>query len=233
MSFVLRSFVAGAAILAITPVCALAGERSASDWQGLYLGVHGGYARSNFTNYDSGLFNPDSCWNCNNDYGSSISGFIGGGTIGYNQVTGNYLLGIEGEIGFGNVNGSANDPTNIDPETNVRVKSYGTVAGRAGYVAGDLLVYGKVGLGVVNTNLNWVDPYYEADASGRATMSGAVVGGGIEYAVKPNMSVKLEYVRFLLDETNTLDVQNYDGGYEQIVGIGNINTVKIGLNFTF
>jgi len=207
-----------------TPVAVVSG------WDGLYLGVFGAYSHGEFTNYDK---NSKDCWWCENDYGSDLEGFSGGGTIGYNVVTGQFLWGIEAELGGGSIDGSAKDPYNDVPETDVDINYYGTVAGRAGVIAGDFLMYGKAGWGFVNADLNWSDEEYGARADGSATMDGAVYGGGIEYAFMPNMSVKFEYLRFHLDATETLDVKNYSGDYKQTIGIDNVDTFKIGLNFQF
>ncbi len=229
-------------ILAASTILASSGSVFAADisaaapisWDGFYLGAHLGYADGEFTNYDK---SSSHCWYCEANYGSDTNGIIGGGTVGYNFTAGQILLGVEGELGISKISGSATDTTYYDPylpKTSVDMNYYGTVAGRLGYIVGDFLLYGKAGWGFMNADMNWKDPGYDAHASGSEFLNTWVYGGGVEYAYSPSVSVKLEYLRFQLDQTETMNIQDDEyPGYKQKIGIDGVNTFKVGINYHF
>jgi opacity protein-like surface antigen len=66
-------------------------------------------------------------------------------------------------------------------------------AARAGIAVDRTLVYGKAGLaaGRFEFSFSHTDP--TEGQNGSATLAGLLVGGGVEYAVAPNWSLKLEY----------------------------------------
>ncbi len=185
-------------------------------WTGFYAGLNAGGLWSNnssINNVAYGLYNnPYASENYNfgsgslaalsatgNITGSSNSGFIGGGQIGYNWQIGNvgglgfgsgFVTGIEADIqgiagstGQGNFFGAAlgpqlcNSPCNqFSPVTIAQARqnlSYiGTVRGRLGFLAmPTLLVYGTGGLAYGGANLNIA--YATADTSGVFGGSGA------------------------------------------------------------
>ena len=219
--------------LAVCSNSAIAADVSAdrtTNWDGFYVGVNGGYAGGEFTNYDKASKN---CWWCADNYGSDIDGVFGGGTAGFNFTTGQFLLGAEAEIGFGSIDGTAKDRQSSVPKTEVDINSYGTVAARAGVFFDSFLLYGKAGWGFMNADIDWKDTTYGGKASSDEFMSTFVYGGGVEYAFNDSVSMKLEYLRFQLDDTNTLNVKGYCCGYQQHVGIDAVNTVKLGLNYHF
>jgi len=205
------------------------GERT-TNWDGLYIGVHGGYANGDFTNYDKSSKN---CWWCADNYGSDIGGAFGGGTAGYNFTNGQFLLGAEADVGFGAIDGSAKDQQSSVPKTDIDVNYYGTVAARAGVFFDSFLVYGKAGWGFMNADINWKDTYYDSKASDTEFMSTFVYGGGVEYALNDSISMKLEYLRFQLGDTNDMKVSGYCCGYEQHVKIDAVNTFRVGMNYHF
>jgi opacity protein-like surface antigen len=201
-----------------------------NDWSGFYVGLHVGYGTSEFTNFDS---EGDSCWYCDVDYGADVQGMFVGATAGYNIVISQVLLGIEGELGESLMTGSDRDPIWIDPRTNVDLGVYGTLAGRLGYSFGNFLLYGKAGWSFVSADIDWDDEYYASVASNDEVLSGAVFGGGIEYAVSSNISLKLEYMRFDVGDRNQMDVKGYCCDYEQDVEIEDIDSLKFGINVHF
>src|ERR1041385_1858157 len=67
------------------------------DWSGFYLGINGGYGWGN-SSFDGitgtmGNFNT--------------TGWVAGGTAGYNLQYGHVVFGLEGDIDWSNLNGSA------------------------------------------------------------------------------------------------------------------------------
>lgn len=229
-------------LLATASLGAFTGAASAADimpeaptaWDGFYIGVHGGYGTGEFTNLDK---NATDCWYCTSNYGSDVDGFIGGGTVGYNFTAQDFLFGIEGELGLSNISGSATQ-TEFDypyqPQTEIDTNYYGTIAGRLGYIVGDVMLYGKAGWGFMNAAVDWKDLGYEAQTSWDELLSTWVWGVGVEYAFSPAVSVKLEYLRFQYGDTETFDIKDdVFPGFKQDIEIDGINTFKVGLNYHF
>lgn len=224
--------------LVFSALAALASAAFAADvtvpatnrWDGVYLGIHGGYADGDFTNYDRSSYN---CWWCENNYGSEMTGIIGGGTLGYNFTAEQFLLGAEAELGGSSLSGSAKDRQSSTPHTDVDMNFYGTVAARAGIIVGNVLFYAKGGYGFMNADIEWKDKFYDAKASSSEIMNTMVYGGGLEYAFSDSISMKLEYLRFRLDDDENLKVKGYCCGYEQKVNVEGVNTFKVGVNYHF
>jgi outer membrane immunogenic protein len=201
---------------------------SADTWTGLYGGLSIGRAWSDFSVLD-GPGTPH-CWWCVNNYGGKADDFSAGGQLGYNYELNNLVLGIEGEIAGGTLSGTVFDPTHVGPSGSVDGNLYGAVTGRLGYSFGPVLVYGKAGWGWLDADIEWSDPVYSASAKQDKTLSGAVFGGGIEYAISPAMSVKAEYMRLDFADTTVLDVKGYCCGFQQPIEVGPIDTFRVGLN---
>jgi opacity protein-like surface antigen len=151
------------------------------DWTGPYLGANIGGSWSNNTANVAGT-----AW----DPGATA--FIGGVQLGYNWQVGHVLLGVEGTFD-GSVFGRPNLPlsTALGPVgANAHQDWLSTVAARFGLTWDKWLAYGKVGGGWAEdrASLNFPNG---TSWTGSSTIGGWVVGGGIEYAFKPNWTVKL------------------------------------------
>jgi outer membrane immunogenic protein len=141
---------------------------------------------------------------------------------------------------------------------------FGTVRGRLGYSAGSIfgstfgntLLYATGGfafggardsLGGSLTSLDAVPgvvaaPLLPNPASRNSTLTGWVVGGGVEVALSPSWSAKAEYQYIDLGST-TLTAANHvtdaagggvvDGGSSSIKFDHTYNTVRLGLNYRF
>lgn len=220
-------------------ICALIGfscffvlpAQADETWSGFYAGLHVGRASSDFTNYDTAPTNPVPWWGVAN-YGSDADSFFGGGQAGYNFVAGNFLVGIEGEIGSGPLSGSVVDTISggSEPMTSVDGNYYGTITGRVGVVLSSFLLYGKAGWGWVDADIRWSDPAYNAYASASETLDGAVYGGGVEFALSPRLTLKAEYLRFDIGDSTLLPVHGFCCNYTQVVEIEDIDTFKVGVN---
>ncbi len=145
----------------------------------------------------------------------------GGGQIGYNyQFPNNIVIGAEGDIRgggpsstttVGTVPGLANfvpgDRFNTSSDWNASIR------GKLGYAWGPALIYATGGVGFANVNMTAT--YAASTVGGVAVpsksvsdsglMIGPTVGGGVEYAVSPNISVAGEY-RYTDYGTETLHV---------------------------
>ena len=73
------------------------------DWTGVYVGVFGGGGFGNHNvNNANGAFNPFANFTAN----YSSTGGIAGGEVGYNWQSGNYIIGVEGDLFWSGIKGN-------------------------------------------------------------------------------------------------------------------------------
>jgi outer membrane immunogenic protein len=108
------------------------------------------------------------------------------------------------------------------------LNTFGTVRGRVGYDFGKdlgsnpLLVYATAGLGFGDSTVS------VGGASDDKTVTGGVYGGGVEYMIGGNWSVKAEYLRAEFDN------DSYDiAGTPTNGDIGSIDIARAGINYKF
>lgn len=171
------------------------------NWTGFYFGVNGGY----------GWGQQDPLNLFTNKFDSISVGFSGGvvgGTFGAQIQSGHVLMGVEGDIDWANIKGSAViSPTILgvfQPAVNLTTKidSVSTARMRLGYAQDNWLIYSTVGLALLgaNTNVSTVGgvacttALLSAYCSGTSRRIGAAAGAGVEYGITPNLSAKLEYL---------------------------------------
>src|ERR1700730_18319923 len=158
------------------------------------------------------------------------SGFIGGGQVGYNlQFADSWLIGIEADIQGTGARGSASaigivpiaglPPSAAQAQSNISVNHavdyLGTVRGRLGYlVTPTLLIYGDGGFayggGHEGGDISSSFPpsvlgLSPAFGSFTKTRPGWTAGGGLEWLLSPNWSVKADYLYYDLGRV-TFDV---------------------------
>jgi outer membrane immunogenic protein len=153
-------------------------------WGGVYLGLNGGFGlgSSQWTQgfMATNIFNTD--------------GFLLGGTVGFNYPVSTVLFGVEADLDWSTLNGSAgNCAVNgagavaaCETKNNV----LGTARGRMGYTFDRMLVFvtGGAAFGDVQTGLN---PPATFDSTTRV---GWAAGAGLEYAFSGSLSAKAEYL---------------------------------------
>ncbi|NJM35271.1 MAG: hypothetical protein HC850_11810 [Rhodomicrobium sp.] len=100
----------------------------AFSWTGFYLGGHVGYGWADHDiSSDDGGFDETP-----GGIGYDTDGIIGGGQIGYNWQTGNFVIGLEAEGGYLGVEGdkfAVDDPDNF---ADTEFGAYGVLAARLG-----------------------------------------------------------------------------------------------------
>lgn len=230
-------------------------------WTGFYAGVNAGYAWSNsgsFGNVDvNSTVIPDfSRAGDGFDFvGNSDSGsFTGGGQVGYNYQMANIVVGLEADINYAGVKtayaaggdrfGAYHDVLSAES----RVRWFGTVRPRLGFLPTDRLmmfVTGGLAYGQVNTSAGINDYDYATGArlagingSKSETRAGYTVGGGIEYALTGNVSLKGEYSYVDLGSATHRFYDNdvaYPGAglYVTVKDDVNFHVVRAGLNYKF
>lgn len=151
-------------------------------WSGLYLGGQIGYA-----------WGTDSFWGAGPGYvftGQSYtpSGVVGGAHVGYNYQFNQFVAGLEGDVEglsysknylFGNVT----------YDTNIPVQ--GSVRGRFGFALDRALFYATGGAAFAGVTTAYQTPFGYNNFN--RSLAGWTVGGGLEYAVTNNWTVRAEY----------------------------------------
>jgi outer membrane immunogenic protein len=156
------------------------------DWTGFYLGVNGGgaWGRSNQTELfapglTSGTFNT--------------SGGLVGGTIGFNVQLNQFVYGLEGDLDWASISGTANCP--MPGFRCSTVSNYlATARGRLGFAADWWLFYvtGGAAMGQVKQSFS---PAVGLNSGVGTNRVGWTLGGGLEYAIaNSGWAVKAEYL---------------------------------------
>ena len=178
------------------------------NWSGFYIGAMGGYG-----------------W----DSGNSSGGF-GGGTIGYNwQFPGSqFVFGIEVDAAGASIKDSltADIGGGVLATEELKINSFGSVTGRAGYALDAALIYAKGGFAWANRKDSI--SAFGTTISDSQSHTGYTIGGGLEYLFTPNWSAKGEYMFTSLGG----ETYNLLGGS---LDSGNIDfhTIKAGVNYHF
>jgi opacity protein-like surface antigen/outer membrane receptor protein involved in Fe transport len=161
------------------------------------------------------------------------SGALGGLQFGYNYlVAPNWLVGIEGELGWTSAQGKANF---VDPAgtASLSITSdhnwYDTLSGRVGYVMGPLMLYAKGGAAWMNADYRMeVNSGLDGVTLANTTRSGWIAGGGLEYMLGSHWSAKLEYDHLAFGSKALTFVNPF--GNRMTVESG-VNQVKAGVNY--
>jgi outer membrane immunogenic protein len=184
-------------------------------WTGLYVGVHGGYGWGDVDIGDTYTYVADPF------VASSMeaSGLLGGVQLGYNWQRGNVVFGIEGELGYMDLDGDQSTvlrggdrSMNLDGKYSISGGLYGDLTGRLGYATDNALLYVKGGVAFLNADFgaDYVGGNCTTKLKNRCgdpnpskfsfddseTMVGWTIGVGAEYALTSSLSLKVEYQHF-------------------------------------
>jgi outer membrane immunogenic protein len=184
-------------------------------WQGLYIGVNGGYG--------FGAFQEDG-----HDFIGSPNGGVIGVTAGYNfMVAPRILLGIEGDFDFTGMKVSRMPHFGVS--TQGEVDHMLTVRARAGYTMDRALIYVTGGF-AGSDNTVGVSNIFGGGFYGRQTtfQTGWALGAGLAFMLTNNISAKGEYLF-----TSVGNDRFFDYSAAALHTGVNTSTVKGGLNFHF
>jgi outer membrane immunogenic protein len=204
-------------------------------WTGFYIGGNAGAVFSDLNVTDVG--NGSGSFATGGVRGQAFSlnsvNFLGGAQAGYNYEIGMGVFGVEGDLGYMGFHGSGLDPGTAS-STVVGVNSglYGDIAGRAGFAIGPTLIYAKGGWAFFDgkDTFNTASAAFTSSAS-TGMFDGWTAGGGLEYAVAPDWTVKAEYLHFDfgLQTFNVLAT----GGTFPFTEKLTADTLKVGFNYRF
>jgi outer membrane immunogenic protein len=286
-----RSFIAaGAAVVSlILAVPAVAADMPAKapvykapvavapSWNGFYLGANiGGGWGSRSVDYSpndpaaASLFFSSVGAPPSTSFKSS--GALGGLQLGYNwQLNRNWLVGLETDFDWSGMKGSGSSTgaiNGVDPFTatvDERIKWFGTVRARLGYLPMDNLLtyitggfaYGRVehtgsyvnnsalfGLEIVpvggfSVSCGSVATCFAGSSSSVAT--GWTAGGGLEYALWKNITLKAEYLYVNLGSTSVTETAlavsfigtSAPASFNANFSRTSFNVARIGMNYRF
>jgi len=174
------------------------------------------------------------------------AGAVGGAQLGFNYQMGMIVIGAEADVSAASLGGSkstsANPGTQFTTRSSNELSMLGTVKMRAGVVLGDFLIYGSGGYAyglveqkgsITPDNLQTTSA---ASGSRSGLFSGWALGGGVEYAMAPGMTVRLDYTHYELGQKR-MTLQDFTGLAPSQFATMRIRTagdiVKAGFNFGF
>jgi outer membrane immunogenic protein len=219
------------------------------NWTGFYIGGNAGYAWSDVNTSWLNISNPAADTAAaiaarqlvgTNSYG--LDGFTGGFQAGINWQVGAWVFGIEGDINyFKQSAGIVGVPLPGLVAANtlsqaVELHNLYTVRGRIGYAWDRTLLYFTGGWAASNIDVADSSTYPASfmGTTGSKLLSGWTVGGGIEWALGNNWSVKAEYLYADLGDYQTVACNSavtshcYSFNHD-----ATIQVVRAGLNYKF
>ena len=196
------------------------------DWSGFYIGAHGGYAD----------FDNDGFFATSVDMQFAGGDFIGGGQAGWNMQRNSWVFGVETDISFLEWTGK-----NVREEQYIAEADFlATLRGRVGWADDNVLFYGTAGGALLNaevlTSIGGPDLDQQGNEGGKDVSDlGIVLGGGIEWGMTRNLSVKAEALYFFFDDFYKLvDLdEGCEPGVDGCLDVGPPNNFSIDDGFAF
>jgi outer membrane immunogenic protein len=205
-------------------------------WTGIYIGINGGYGWGRDATNDG----------AGNVATLNSNGGLVGGTLGFNYQISQFVVGVEGDIdysmmkfsqtatgagtfGFGTASSSLNYKNDL----------LSTFAARFGFAADRALIYAKGGGAWTDEKItvNGTDPLFGIiSGSNSFSRLGWMVGGGFEYAIWDNLTLKAEY-NYLdfgtKNENLTANSSTFGALTANISSKLTASVVKVGFNWLF
>ncbi|CAN7193827.1 caspase family protein [Bosea sp. LjRoot90] len=174
------------------------------------------------------------------------AGAVGGAQFGFNYQIGAVVIGAESDLSATRLGGaksvSANPGTQFTTRSSNELSMLGTVRARAGVALGDFLIYGTGGYayGLVEQKGSITPDNLQTTSAASGSRSGLfhgwALGGGVEYAIAPRMTIRLDYTHYELGQKRML-LQDFTGLAPGQYATMRMRTagdiVKAGFNFGF
>jgi outer membrane immunogenic protein len=220
-----------AADLPVKAPVAVAPVAIPTTWAGFYLGGHIGYGWSKMDGQESG----------GDQFADSLklNGLLVGVHGGYNWQYSQLVFGVEGDISGAFGNGWSKDVCTVDdPSCRVsgsasmlhgEMHGLASIRGRLGWAFDRTLIYATGGWGWGNyrglvTSGSSINPI-------STTVSGGVVGGGVEWKYNPNLSFRVEGLYYMFNKTlANLDSEPSEGGS---FTIHPVSVIRLGASYHF
>jgi outer membrane immunogenic protein len=162
------------------PVSDYYSPQPAFNWNGVYIGINGGYGFGAFRDGGETLLgNP--------------GGWLVGATAGFNYTFGpNFLIGLEGDFDFSGAKSGGSPFAWLSGSSGV--DNIMTVRPRAGVTFDRALLFVTAGFAGATTTATVGNGFAGFYGHQSKFLPGWAIGGGIEYGVAPNLSAKAEYI---------------------------------------
>jgi outer membrane immunogenic protein len=182
-------------------------------------------------------------------------GFIGGGQLGCNyQFAPNWVVGLQGDVSFGNISGQSTDPffggKSGDPLTfQARTTWIASAQGRVGYAWNNLLLYGAGGPAWAHTKYSGGNletfgnpstlcsipggPFAACNPTGSDTTLGWTLGAGFDWAFNNNWTAGFVYNHYAFGSRNVTLTDPNAPTPSDITVKTQIDTAKVTLNYRF
>jgi outer membrane immunogenic protein len=189
------------------------------NWNGIYVGVNGGYgwatAKWTAAGANANTINPN--------------GGVAGATFGFNYQMNQFVFGVEGDWDWSGITGSTSTAIcNTVGECQTGNKWLSTLRGRAGFAADRVLFY--LTAGGVFANVQTVTAISNTATH---TQAGWTAGLGVEYAFAENWTTKLEYLYANIGSTTvTCPAGTFCAGIP-IAATLTENLFRAGINYKF
>jgi outer membrane immunogenic protein len=155
------------------------------DWSGFYAGLNAGYAW-NTSRWSAVAPTVFTTFNTDGD------GFVGGGFAGFNWQMNQFVLGLEGQLKYSGMRGSAVCAGIAGTVCRTSQDWIGDIDVRAGFAADRALIFATGG--VAFTNYKFTNPTPAPTTTwGAGSRTGWTVGIGLDYAITNNWIAGLEY----------------------------------------
>jgi outer membrane immunogenic protein len=183
------------------------------NWTGFYAGINVGYGFG------------ESTWSLPPGTTMEPTGFLVGGTVGYNWQAGAIVYGVEADWAWSNVSGSVTCALVATCTTSSDWLA--TFRGRVGYAFDRWLPYATLGGAYGNVKATTSIPILGLSTASEQTQLGWTAGIGIEYAMMGNWTAKLEYLY--------VDLGSFNAAPSPLVNNVTFteNILRAGLNYKF
>lgn len=208
---------------------AMAGS-PAYNWTGFYVGGYAGYAWGKTEARDIGNDFSNPWYVLGAKFDTKPDSFIIGGQTGYNYQVGNWLTGIEVDGGSLRLKGTGLYPEGgLDTFVTTNSTYDISLRARLGAVYGQNLFYITGGAMWANFNSRVFDVSQANTTRSTGVQTSWILGGGWEYALDTNWSIKTEYLHYESGKDSP-DI----GGTGYRFAIKNTgDMVRIGFNYKF
>ncbi len=199
-------------------------EPASANWTGLYFGAHIGGAWDHTGGYST---SPCPCTSAD----GTITGQLGGLQAGYNYQIGSFVMGAEADVTRVGLRGSYSALSGVD-ELSSSVDYYGTATARLGAVLDRAMIYVKGGVAATHSTHSDFNSLESETFTTNYLKLGGAFGAGIEYALTPNWSIKLEY-DFIDTGTKPATFIAASGDLFMANMYQRINVIGLGANYRF
>jgi outer membrane immunogenic protein len=156
------------------------------NWDKFYIGIDAAYTMAKGSTRDNDMKSILFDYNDHNTFQGATFGEF----FGINQISGNFLYGLEGDVEVGGIHDFRVIGTGkYQYDTTINLE--GSARARVGYVMGDVMAYATGGFAFANIDYDYVSS--KRHFSGNMFRPGWTVGAGLEYKFDQHWTTRIEY----------------------------------------